>query len=75
MGELFEEGSYQLTQHLEISLFQDMNCYMIKTIRNMYRNIFDDIGVTNPDSNTSFKLKSKLLNHFGNRMAILDQSG
>ena len=35
--QLFEEGLYQLTQQLEISLFQDMNCYMIKTLRNMYR--------------------------------------
>ena len=48
---------------------------MIKTLRNMYRDILDDLGVTNPDSYTSFKLKSKLLHHFGNRVAILDQSG
>ena len=48
---------------------------MIKTLRNMSRDILDDLGVTNPDSYTSFKLKSKFLNHFGNRLAILDQSG
>ena len=48
---------------------------MIKTLKNMYRDILDDLGVTNPDSYTSFKLKSKLQNHFGNRVAILDQSG
>ena len=41
----------------------------------MYQDILDDLGVTNPDSYTFFKLKSKLLNHFGNRVAILDQSG
>ena len=41
----------------------------------MYRDILDDLGVTNPDSYTSFKLKSKLLDHVGNRVAILDQSG
>ena len=70
-GELFVEELYQLTQQLEISLFQDMNCYMIK----MYQDILDDLGVTNPDSYTSFKLKSKLLNQFGYRVAILDQSG
>ena len=74
-GELFEEGFYQLTQQLEISLLQDMNCYMIKPLGNMYRGILDDLGVTNPDSYTFFKLKFKLLNHFGNRLAILDQSG
>ena len=74
-GELLEEGFYQRPQQLEISLFQDMNCYMIKTLRNMYRDILDDLGVTNPDSYTSFKLKSNLLNNFGNRVAILDQSG
>ena len=68
---LFEEGLYQLTQQLEISLFHDINCYIIKTMRNMYRYILDDIGVTNPDSYTPFKLKSKLLNHFRNRVAIL----
>ena len=74
-GKLFEEGLYQLTQQLEISLFQNMNCYMIQTLRNLYRDILDDLGVINPDSYTSFKLKSKLLNHFGNKVLILDQSG
>ena len=74
-GGLFEEGLYQLTQQLEISLFQDMmNCYMTKTLRNIYRYILDDLGVINPYSYTSFNLKSKLLYHFGNRVAILDQS-
>ena len=72
---LFEEGFYQLTQQLEINLFQDMNCCMINTFRNMYRDILDDLCVTNPDSYTSFKLKSKLLHHCGNIVAILDQSG
>ena len=74
-GGLFEEGFYQLTQQLEISLFQDMNCYMIKSLRNMYRYILDDLGVTNPHSYTSFILKSKLLNHFGNRVANLYKDG
>ena len=73
--QLVEEGLYILTQQLEISLFQYMNLYIIKTLSNMYRDILDDLGVTNPDSYTSFKLKSKLLNHCGNRVAILDQCG
>ena len=71
----FEEGFHQLTEELEISLFKEMNCYMITTLRNKYRNILCDLGVTSPDSYKSFKLKSKLRNHFGNRVAILDQSG
>ena len=48
---------------------------MITTLKNKYRDILRDLGVTSPDSYRSSKLKSKLQNHFGNRVVILDQSG
>ena len=71
----FDEGFHQLTEELDVGLFKKMNCYMITTLRNKYRDILRDLGVTSPDSYRSPKLKSKFKNHFGNRVVILDQSG
>ena len=63
-----------LVEKLEINLFQNYEGFLIKTLRDDYRQLLHDKGVLTWDSYRSTTLKTKLQSHFGSRVSILEQT-
>ena len=61
-------------EKLEISLFQNYDGFLIKTLRDDYRLLLRDKGVLTWDSYRSTTLKTRLKSHFGSRISILEQT-
>ena len=71
---LYDVAFQQLLRPLEIPLFHDMCGYLVKSLRDQYRAILQELGVKTADSYRSITLKLKLQHQYGNRISILDQS-
>lgn len=71
---LHETAFETLVMELEISLFQNFEGFLVQTLRDRYRQILATLGVSTSERYRSITLKWKLMQHFGSRIALLDQS-
>jgi hypothetical protein len=63
-----------LVERLEVSLFHDQQAFLVKSLRDQYRQILGELGVKTAHNYRSITLKWKLVQHFGSRIAVLDRS-
>ena len=64
-----------LVEQLEVSLFQEKSGFLVKSLRDQYRNILQELGVKTAQSYRSITLKRKLQKKFGERISIINQTG
>ena len=55
-------------------MFQESKGYLVRSLRDRYRTILQELGVTDPHSYTSQNLKIKLLNHYGKHISVIDET-
>ncbi|KAK1887399.1 Sarpagan bridge enzyme [Dissostichus eleginoides] len=63
-----------LVEELEAPLFHDLSGFLVKSLRDRYREILRELGIKTADQYRSTTLKLKLQQHFGGRVSILDQT-
>ena len=64
-----------LVEQLEVSLFQEKYGFLVKSLRDQYRNILQELGVKTAQSYRSITLKIMLQKKFGERISIINQTG
>lgn len=63
-----------LVEQLEVSLFHDMRGFLMKNLRDQYREILRELGVKTADSYRSINLKWRLQQRFNQQISFINQS-
>lgn len=71
---LYDVAFSRLVEQLEAPLFHDLSGFLVKSLRDQYREILRELGVKTADQYRSITLKFKLQQHFGSRVSILNQT-
>ena len=72
--QMHEAAFTALVDELEIPLFQNSQGFLIKSLRDKYRENLKKLGVANAESYRSHALREKISQYYGSRVSILDQS-
>lgn len=71
---LYEVAFAQLVEQIDSQLFEEAQGFSVKSLRDRYRIILRELGVSSADTYRSAYLKSKFEQHYGKRISIIGQS-
>ena len=71
---LYDTAFNLLIKSLEVNLFIERQGFLVKSLRDKYREILRELGVKTADTYRLITFKWKLIRHFGSRVSIIDQS-
>ena len=72
--QLYDVAFSKLVEELDAPLFQHSQGFLIKKLRDRYRDNLNELSVENAENYRSSTLKEKLIQHYGTRISIMDHS-